>query len=204
MPQLTLKTCWPTSPECGEGEPAGAPDRGGITAFQDSTSHRPPRQVNGIVRRRGRDMKRTRKIVMAFTHADDDRWLPPRFVIGEVEVRYVPTLNYDQHLVGGVGVDETTIVPIPDSAPELIRVLKEKSSEWRRQDRALARRRARKDDSFRQEDKDKEFEVHLVREDRWEAFSAFCSEMRDENQRLTAERRAEVAELVRKHKMKVR
>src|SRR5262245_5369925 len=32
-------------------EPAVAPDRGGITAFPSSTSHQPPRQVNGIVRR---------------------------------------------------------------------------------------------------------------------------------------------------------
>jgi len=33
-------------------EPVAAPDRGGITVFQGSTSHQPPRQVNGIVRRR--------------------------------------------------------------------------------------------------------------------------------------------------------
>jgi hypothetical protein len=30
-------------------EPAVAPDRGGMTAFRRSTSHQPPRQVNGIV-----------------------------------------------------------------------------------------------------------------------------------------------------------
>jgi hypothetical protein len=34
----------------GRSEPAVAPDRGGITAFQSSTSHQPPRQVNGVVR----------------------------------------------------------------------------------------------------------------------------------------------------------
>src|SRR5262249_7547353 len=33
-------------------EPAVAPDRGGITVFRSSTSHQPPRQVNGVVRRR--------------------------------------------------------------------------------------------------------------------------------------------------------
>src|SRR5687768_3895847 len=32
------------------GEPAVAPDRGGITVFLGSTSHQPPRQVNGGVR----------------------------------------------------------------------------------------------------------------------------------------------------------
>src|SRR5262249_6275595 len=31
-------------------EPAVAPDRGGITVFQGSASHQPPRQVNGVVR----------------------------------------------------------------------------------------------------------------------------------------------------------
>ena len=31
-------------------EPAVAPDRGGMTVFQGSTSHEPPRQVNGGVR----------------------------------------------------------------------------------------------------------------------------------------------------------
>jgi hypothetical protein len=31
-------------------EPAVAPDRGGITVFQSSTSHQPPRQVNRVVR----------------------------------------------------------------------------------------------------------------------------------------------------------
>jgi len=34
----------------GAGEPAVAPDRGGITVIQSSTSHQPPRQVNGVVR----------------------------------------------------------------------------------------------------------------------------------------------------------
>src|SRR5215813_417601 len=34
-----------------QAEPAVAPDRGGIAAFRDSTSHQPPRQVNGVVRR---------------------------------------------------------------------------------------------------------------------------------------------------------
>ncbi len=32
-----------------DGEPAVAPDRGGITVFQGSTSHQPPRQVNSVV-----------------------------------------------------------------------------------------------------------------------------------------------------------
>ena len=68
----------------------------------------------------------------------------------------------------------------------------------------LAGRRARKDDSFREESVDKEFEVHLVREDRVEAFGAFCDEMRNENQRLTAERQSEVTDLVREHQTKAR
>jgi hypothetical protein len=34
---------------CNEG-PAVAPDRGGIAVFHGSTSHQPPRQVNGVVR----------------------------------------------------------------------------------------------------------------------------------------------------------
>ncbi len=35
------------------GEPAVAPDRGGIPVFSFSSSHQPPRQVNGVVRKRG-------------------------------------------------------------------------------------------------------------------------------------------------------
>jgi hypothetical protein len=49
-----------------------------------------------------------------------------------------------------------------------------------------------------------EFEVHLVRQDQLEAFGAFCDEMRRENQRLTADRQAKVADLVRKHQRKAR
>jgi hypothetical protein len=36
-------------------EPVAAPDHGGMTAFQGSTSHQPPRQVSiGVRRSRGR------------------------------------------------------------------------------------------------------------------------------------------------------
>jgi hypothetical protein len=139
------------------------------------------------------------KIVTAFTHADDERWLPPAFVVGELDVRHVPALNYDQYLVDGASVDESTVMPIPDPTPELVRVLKAKSSEWARHDRSLAKRRARRDDSFREKREDNEFGVHLVREDRSEAFGAFCDEMSKENQRLTDERQAEVADLVRNY-----
>ena len=149
-------------------------------------------------------MKPHPKIVTAFTHADDDRWLPPRFVVGELHVRHVPALNYDQYLVAGTGVDETTLAPVPNPTPKLLRALKEKSSEWARHDRLLAKRRARKDDSFREESVDKEFEVHLVRQDRLEALGAFCDEMSSENQRLTAERQAAVADLVRKYQRRAR
>jgi hypothetical protein len=149
-------------------------------------------------------MKARPKIVTAFTHANDDLWLPPGLVVGELEVRHVFALNYDQYLVDGVGVDETTITPVPDPTPELLRALKVKSSQWARQDRALAERRARKDDSFRQESEDEEFGVHRVREDRLEAFDAFCDEMSSENQRLTAERQAAVADLVRKYQRRAR
>jgi len=37
-----------------------------------------------------------------------------------------------------------------------------------------------------------------------EALGAFCDEMSSENQRLTAERQAEVVDLVRKHQRKAR
>src|SRR5262245_44923522 len=45
-------------------EPAVAPDRGGITFFRDSTSHQPPRQVNGVVRplEGGRDRGRVARL----------------------------------------------------------------------------------------------------------------------------------------------
>jgi hypothetical protein len=149
-------------------------------------------------------MKPHPQIVAAFTRANDELWLPPAFVVGELVVRHVPALNYDQYLVDGAGVDEATITRIPNPTPQLVRVLKEKSSEWARHNRLLAKRRARKDDSFREETVDEEFEVHLVREDRSEAFCAFCDEIRKENLRLTAERQAEVAGLVRKHRKKAR
>lgn len=100
-----------------------------------------------------------KKIVTAFTFANNDEWLPPGFIVGELEVR---TLSHDQFLVDGVLVDETTITPIPDPTPELIRVLKQKSLEWTRHDRKLAKSRAREDDGFREKDIDKEFGVHWV------------------------------------------
>jgi hypothetical protein len=68
----------------------------------------------------------------------------------------------------------------------------------------LAKRRARKDESFREESIDEEFGGHMVRQDRLEAFGAFCDEMSSENQRLTAKRQAEVAGLVTKHQRKAR
>ena len=48
-------------------------------------------------------------IVTAMTYRDDDRELPARQVSGELTTRYVPTLDYTQHWVGGVQVDPTTI-----------------------------------------------------------------------------------------------
>jgi hypothetical protein len=83
-------------------------------------------------------MKPHPKIVTAFTHADDDQWLPPCFVVGGLNVRHVPALNYDQYLVAGIGVDETTLAPVPHPTPKLLRALKEKSSAWARHDRLLA------------------------------------------------------------------
>ncbi len=147
-------------------------------------------------------MKPPRKFVTAFTHADDDRWLPPSFVAGELVVRRVPTLGYDQYFVDGLEVDESTVTPVIDPTPELIRLLKERSVEWARQDRELAERRAQQDDGFRDDKIDEEYEVHLVREDQQEAFVAFCDEMDNENRRLTAERRAAVAEMARRHARK--
>src|SRR5262245_50778081 len=151
--------------------------------------------------RRSREtlMKPHPKVVTAFTHADDDRWLPPRFVVGELVVRHVPALAYDQYLVDGVGVDADTVVPLTRPTPELLRALKRKSAAWALQDRALAEARAREDDGFREDHVDEEYEVHLVREDQQETFAAFCDRMEAENQRLTAERRAAAAELVRRH-----
>jgi hypothetical protein len=103
-----------------------------------------------------------------------------------------------------IGVDAATVTPIPNPTPELVRVLKGKAAKWARSDRSLAKRRARKDDSFREEAADEEAEVDLVREDQLDAFGVFCYEMSAENARLTAERRAEVAELVRKHRRTAR
>jgi hypothetical protein len=147
-------------------------------------------------------MKPRPKIVAAFTYADDDGWLPPAFVVGEMVVRRLAA--YDQYLVGGICVDAATILPLPNPSPELIRALDAKSSEWARHDELLAERRERKDDSFREEHVDEEEEIHLVRENQSEAFAAFCEEMRAENQRLTTDRRAVVADLMRKHQRKAR
>ena len=144
-------------------------------------------------------MKPDPKIVTAFTLASDEYWLPPQFVVGELVVRYVPALDYGQYLVDGVGVDEDTVVPVARPKPELLRALRRKSAAWARQDRELAESRAQENDGFREDHVDEEYEVHLVREDQQVAFGAFCDRMEAENQRLTAERRAEVAELVRRH-----
>jgi hypothetical protein len=137
------------------------------------------------------------KIVTAFTHADDDNWLPPRFVVGKLAVQHVTALDYGQHLVDGTPVDKTTIVSVPNAGAELLSVLKEKALAWERQDRQLAKKRGRMDGRFRDDHVDPEYEVVLVREDQWEAFSTFCHEMDEENARLTMERQAEVAELIR-------
>jgi hypothetical protein len=141
-------------------------------------------------------MKPHPKIVTAFTLASNEHWLPPQCVVGELVVRHVPTLGYYQYLVDGVGVDETTVTPLTDPTPEMLRILGKKRSEWARQDRELAERRAREDDSFREEKEDEEYEVHLVRKDRQEAFSAFCDAMNSENLRLTGERRGDVRAIV--------
>jgi hypothetical protein len=140
------------------------------------------------------------KFVTAFTHADDDQWLPPVIVVGELEVYHVAAFDSDQFLVDGVGVDETTITPISKPTPDLIRILKKKSLEWERQDHKLAKRRGLEDGNFREKRKNKEFEVHLIREDRCDAFSAYCDEMRNENRRMSAQRRAEVTKLVKMFK----
>src|SRR3954470_18173993 len=63
------------------------------------------------------------KIVTAFTPADDDRWLPPCFVVGALAVRHGP--GFDSYEVGGAFVDGTTIKPILNPTPELIKQLKE-------------------------------------------------------------------------------
>lgn len=144
-------------------------------------------------------MKPHPKVVTAFTHADDDGWLPPQFVAGELVVQHVPALGYDLHLVDGVGVDESTVVPVAHPTPALLRALKRKSAIWARRDRELAESRAQEDDGFREEHVDEEYEVHLVRSDQKSAFAAFCDRLEAENQRLTADRRAAVAELLNRH-----
>jgi hypothetical protein len=144
-------------------------------------------------------MKPPSKVVTAFTHARDDLWLPPSFVVGELVVRRVTALDDNLYSVGGIGVDECTVTPITSPTPELIRLLRQKKSEWDQQDHKLAERRGQEDDSFREECIDPDNEVHLVRDDQTAAFSAFTDAMNIENQRLTADRRAEVAELVRIH-----
>jgi hypothetical protein len=142
----------------------------------------------------------SRKIVTAFTLADDERWLPPQFVVGELAVRYVAPLDYDQYSVDGVCVDETTIRPISNPTPKLITMLKKKSLEWQRQDQNLAKSRARKDNQFREKRINKEYGVHMVREELSEAFGRFCDEMANEDRRLSRERQAEVAKLVKSFK----
>src|SRR5437868_2468784 len=102
------------------------------------------------------------KFVTAFTHASDEYELPPQFVVGELVVRHVPALDYDQYLVDGVGVDEGTVMPLTRPTPALLRALKRKSAEWARQDRDLAESRAREDDAFREDHVDEECEAHLV------------------------------------------
>lgn len=147
-------------------------------------------------------MKSDPKIVTAFTHASYEYWLPPQFVVGELVVRHVIALGYDQHLVGGIGVEASTVTAITNPTPGLVREMKGKAAKWARSDRTLAKRRAGKDDSFREEAVDVESEVQLVREDQSEAFGAFCDEVDAENRMLTAERQAEVADLIRKHQRK--
>jgi hypothetical protein len=64
---------------------------------------------------------------------------------------------------------------------------------------SLAKKRAREDDSYREENVEGD---SLVPDDRWKAFAAFLDAMRREDQRLITERRAEVAELMRKYRRK--
>jgi hypothetical protein len=129
-------------------------------------------------------------------YANDDCWLPPGFVVGKLEVEHSAVPGVTRYQVDGIGVDHTTITAVPDPTPALLKLLKAKGAEWGRQDHALAKKRARYDDGLRETTIDKDFGVHMVREDYSETFGAFCDEMTEENQRLTADRRAEVANLV--------
>lgn len=148
-------------------------------------------------------MKRRPKIVTAFTRANGDAWLPPQFVVGDLVVHRVRS-DYHQYFVDGIGVDGATVTPLANPTTELVRVLKKKGAAWARHDRLLARRRARKDDTFREAAVDEEAEVHPIRDEQLVAFGAFWDEMSIENQRLKAERPAEVADLVSKHRGKAR
>jgi hypothetical protein len=148
-------------------------------------------------RSKSKALPATGTTVTAFTPPIEENWLAPQFVVGRLYVQYVTPLNYDKVSVDGVGVDETTVKPIANPTRELVRILKAKGREWQRQDSALVRKRGREEDSFREKKIDKEFGVHIIRDDAWDAFDAFYKAMQDEDQRLTAERQAEVAELVK-------
>jgi hypothetical protein len=75
-----------------EAEPAIAPDRASITAFRASTSHLPPRQVNGIVRRPERGVE---AMTLADITGPDDCRRVPRIHDGELRFLWVTSFTDD-------------------------------------------------------------------------------------------------------------
>jgi len=146
----------------------------------------------------GQTKTNRKKIVTAFTYVNSDQCIPQSFVVGELAVSRVGVFDYLQYTVDDEPVDETTITRISTPTASVIRMLKRKRQQWEREDKKLINSRGRQEDRFwgkKNKDGDRE-----ILDDQWEALRALWDKMVDENRRLTAERRAEVAELVNRFK----
>jgi hypothetical protein len=134
--------------------------------------------------------------VIGFTPSNDEFWLPPSFVYGLLAFGHNAMFDRDFCNVGNCHAIEDTITPIPNPTPGVIAKLKKKSQQWSAEDSKIAERRARKDNTFREKKINKEWGVNLVRKVCEEAFIANFDEDRKEDQRLIAERTAEVLEMI--------
>lgn len=141
------------------------------------------------------------KVVTAFSLTSEVGYRPAGFAVGELVRRHSPFGGF-QYFVGGQFVDGSTVQVIPNPAPELLRKLEALSKAWSRQNSQLEAQREEQDNGFRCKRVNPAYGVSLVRKDRERAFSAFCDDNNKEDERLMAERKAIVANLVEQYAKK--
>lgn len=143
------------------------------------------------------------KTVTAFTMTSEVGYRPADFVVGVLSKRHSPFGGF-QFFVGGQFAEESTIDVIPNPTPELLRKLEARSRAWSRQNSAIEAKREELDNSFRTKRPHPVDQNHYIRKDRETAFRKFCFDNDKEDERLMAERTAEVSRLLERYGNKER